>query len=71
MELAEVTRRTDADEQPAQAEREDVACIPQMERPDVRDEQIPNHCVEESPKNVNPTFAVRANFQPKSAVSTP
>jgi hypothetical protein len=38
MELAEVTRRKDADEQRAQAEREDVACCPRMESSDVRDE---------------------------------
>jgi hypothetical protein len=38
MELAEVTRRNDADEQRAQAEREDVACRPRIESADVRDE---------------------------------
>ena len=53
MELAEVTRRKDADQQRAQAERNNVACGPQMESADVRDEQIPNHRVEESPNNVD------------------
>ena len=53
MELAEVTRRTDADEQRAQADRQDVACRPRMESTDVRDEQIPNYRVEEAPKNVD------------------
>ena len=53
MELAEVTRRKDADEQRAQAERKDVACRPRMESADVRDEQIRNHRVEESPNNVD------------------
>jgi hypothetical protein len=38
MELAEVTRRKDADEQRAQAERKDVACLPRMKSSDVRDE---------------------------------
>jgi hypothetical protein len=38
MELAEVTRQTDADEQRAQAEREDVAGSPRIERPDAREE---------------------------------
>src|SRR5579864_1221367 len=53
MELAEVTRRKDADEQRAQAERKDVACCPQFESTNVRDEQIPNQSVEESPDNIN------------------
>src|ERR1035437_6481618 len=53
MELGEVTRRKDADEQRAQAERKDVVCRPRMESTDVRDEQIPNDRVEESPKNVD------------------
>src|SRR5208337_4082037 len=53
MEPAEVTRRKDADEQRAQAERKDVACRPRMEIADLRDEQIPNHRVEESPNNVD------------------
>jgi hypothetical protein len=53
MELTEVTRRKDADEQCAQAEREDVGCRPQIESTDVRDQQIPNHRVEESPNNVD------------------
>ena len=52
MELAEVTRRKNADEQRAQAERKDVGCRPRSESTDVRDQQIPNHRVEESPKNV-------------------
>jgi hypothetical protein len=38
MELAEVTRRKDADEQRAQAERENVGCRPQIESTDVREE---------------------------------
>ena len=53
MELAEATRRNDADEQRAQAERKDVACRPRMESADVHDEQIPNDRVEESPNNVD------------------
>ena len=53
MELAEVTRRKEADEQRAQAERKDVGCRPRMESADVRDEQIPDHRVEESPNNVD------------------
>jgi hypothetical protein len=36
MELAEVTGSKDADEQRAQAEREDVGCRPRIESPDVR-----------------------------------
>jgi hypothetical protein len=32
-----VTRRKDADEQRAQAERKDVACRPRIESTDVRD----------------------------------
>jgi hypothetical protein len=38
MKLAEVTRREDADEQCAQAEREDVSCRPRIESTDVREE---------------------------------
>jgi hypothetical protein len=38
MELAEVMRQLDADEQHAQTEREDVAGYPRMENSDVRDE---------------------------------
>jgi hypothetical protein len=38
MELAEVTRQVEADEQHAQTEREDVACRPRMKNSDVRDE---------------------------------
>jgi hypothetical protein len=53
MKLAEVTRRKDADEQRAQAEREDVGCRPRIESTTVRDQQIPNHRVEESPNNVD------------------
>ena len=41
MELAEVARRKDADEQSAQAEREDVAWRPWIESTDVRDQQLP------------------------------
>src|SRR3984885_12433574 len=53
MELAEAPRRKDADEQHAQAERQDVACRPWIESADVRDCQIPNHRVEESPDNID------------------
>jgi hypothetical protein len=53
MELAEVTRREDADEQRTYAEGEDVACRPRIEVANVRDEQIPNHRVEESPDNID------------------
>src|ERR1035437_7224754 len=53
MEPAEVTRQKDADEQRAQPKRNNMACSPQIERPDARDEHIPNHRVEESPKNVD------------------
>src|ERR1700735_498199 len=53
MELAEAPRRKDADEQHAQAERQDVACRPWIESTDVRDYQIPNHRVEESPDNID------------------
>jgi hypothetical protein len=53
MEMAEVTRRKDADEQRAQAERKDVACRPRIESTDVPDQQIPNHRVEESPDNID------------------
>jgi hypothetical protein len=37
MELAEVTRQADADEQRAQTEREDVACRPWIKNSDVHD----------------------------------
>jgi hypothetical protein len=53
VELAEVTRRKDADEQRAQAEREDVGCCARMESADVRDQQVSNRKVEESPNNVD------------------
>src|SRR5580704_8482007 len=53
MKLAEVTRRTEADEQRAHAERKDVACGPRVESTDVRHQQIPDHRVEESPNNVD------------------
>jgi hypothetical protein len=53
MKLAEVTRRKDADEQRSQAKRKDMACCPRMESADVRDEQIPNDRVEESPYNID------------------
>jgi hypothetical protein len=38
MELAEVARRKDADEQRAQTQSENVACLSRMESSDVRDE---------------------------------
>jgi hypothetical protein len=38
MKLAEVARRKEADEQSAEAEREDVGCRAQMESADARDE---------------------------------
>jgi hypothetical protein len=53
MELAEVMRRKNADEQRTQAERKDVACRPQIESTDLRDQQIPNYRVEESPDNID------------------
>jgi hypothetical protein len=53
MELAEVTRRKDACEQRAQAERKDVACGSRIKGADACDEQISNHSVEESPTNVD------------------
>jgi hypothetical protein len=53
MESAEVARRKNADKQGAQAERKDVACRLRMESTDVRDQQIPNHRVEESPDNID------------------
>jgi hypothetical protein len=53
MELAEVTRRKDADEQRAQAERKDVACRPRIEGTHVREEKISNNRVKESPNNVD------------------
>jgi hypothetical protein len=53
MELAEVTRRKIADEQRSQAECEDVVCRPRIKRTDVRDEQIPNHRVKESPDHID------------------
>jgi hypothetical protein len=53
MELTEVTRRKDADEQRAHAECKDVACRPRMEITDLRDEKIGNHRVEESPDNID------------------
>jgi hypothetical protein len=53
VEPAEVTRRKQADEQRAQAERKNMACDAWMESADVCDQQIPNHRIEESPRNVN------------------
>jgi hypothetical protein len=53
MELAEVARRKDADEQRAQPQRDYVACSLRMESSNLRNEQIPNDCVEESPDNVD------------------
>jgi len=53
VELAEVTRRKDADKQRAQAEGEDVACGLRIESADVRDEQKRNHRVEKSPNDVD------------------
>src|ERR1700689_4305341 len=53
MELAEVTRRKDSDEQRAQAERKHVARRARIESTDVRDEQIPNRRIEESPGNID------------------
>lgn len=53
MELAEVTRRKDADQQCAQAEGEDVGCRPRIESTYVCYEQIPNRRIEESPDNVD------------------
>jgi hypothetical protein len=38
MELAEMTRREDANEQRAHTERKDVACRPRIEITNVRDE---------------------------------
>jgi hypothetical protein len=53
MKLTEVTRRKDADEQRAQAEGEDMGCHPRIESTDARDEEIPNHRVEESPHDID------------------
>jgi hypothetical protein len=53
IELAEVTRRKYADKQRAQAERKDVTCCPRMENTDVRDKQVRNYRVAESPKHIN------------------
>jgi hypothetical protein len=53
MELAEVTRRKDADQQGPHAKRKDVGCRPRIENSDARDQQIRNHRVEESPDNVD------------------
>jgi hypothetical protein len=53
MKLAEVTRMAEADEQRAQAERNDVGCRPRIKSANVRDEQISSHRVEESPDNVD------------------
>jgi hypothetical protein len=51
--LAEMTCGKDADEQRAEAEREDVASGPRMEIADMGHEQIRNGSVEESPENVD------------------
>jgi hypothetical protein len=53
MKLAEVTRRWEADEKRAQAEREDVDCRPRIEDTDALNQQIRDHRVEESPDNVD------------------
>jgi hypothetical protein len=53
MELAEVTRRIEADEERAKGERKNVGCRPRIEGTDVLDEQIGNHRVEKSPNNVD------------------
>src|SRR5579863_6651366 len=53
MELAEVARRDEADEQHAQAEREDVGCRARIESAHAREEQISNDRVAEAPKNVD------------------
>jgi hypothetical protein len=53
MELPKVTRRKNADEQRAQAERKDVTSRPRIESADARHEQIRNDSVEESPDNVD------------------
>jgi hypothetical protein len=53
VELAEVTRRKDAQEQRAQAEHKNVAGCPRIEGADVHDQQIPNYRVEESPNDVD------------------
>src|ERR1039457_6231394 len=38
----------------AHAERENVCCRPRLKSTDVRDQQIPNQHVEESPDNIDP-----------------
>ncbi len=53
MELAEVARRKDADEQRAQAKGENVADRPRMENAHVRYQQISNRSVKESPNHVD------------------
>jgi trans-aconitate methyltransferase len=53
MELAEVTRMADADEQCAHAEGKDVGCGPGIKSTDLRHEQIPDYGVEKSPNNVD------------------
>jgi hypothetical protein len=49
MEVAEVTRMSNANEQYACAERANVRYRSRIESTDLRDEQIPSHGVEESP----------------------
>jgi hypothetical protein len=53
VELPEVTRHTDADEQCTQPEREDMTQRPRMKISDARDKQIADDRVEESPENVD------------------
>lgn len=53
MELTEVTRQKDADQQRAQAEREHMRFRPRIENADVRDQQIRNYKVEEAPNHVH------------------
>jgi hypothetical protein len=53
MKLSEVTRRWNADEKRAQAERNDMDCRPRIENTDALNQQIRNHRVEKSPDNVD------------------
>jgi hypothetical protein len=53
MKLTKVTRGKNADEQRTQAEDEDVGCHSWIESTDMRNEQIRNDRVEESPDNID------------------
>jgi hypothetical protein len=54
MKLAEVTRRKEADEQRAQAERKDVACRPRMKAPTCATSRYPTTAL----KNPQTTLTV-------------